>query len=248
MFSLWRIYRALAIRQNAAALPLLNDLMIQLFQAFFSRMKARFSQLARSTRNEKEVGDLHNDAIVIALEIGDRRGRPIDLTDATDQDLVMRELYLENVKRADWKMRYAVRIDHEPDRDEEGIALIERLPAQASSDPLVSLLAKESPTDPAAPVEKSYSQAAAYLVTFDRFRNDRQRICAHLAISEGVLWRRVSDAAATYRRQPSVFDGKERIPATFTPLRGRRCAAKIGDAREAGQWSLNFEADEKLPA
>lgn len=215
--------------------------MLQFLQAFFAKMKSRFSSLARSTRKEKEVGDLHNDAIVIALEIGDRRGRPIDFSDPADQDLVMRELYLENVKRADWKMRYAVRIDHEPDRDEDGAALIERLPAQASSDPLVSLLARESAIDLSALVTASYSQAAAYIVTFDHFRNDRQRICAHLVISKGVLWRRVSDAATTYRRQPSVFDGKERIPADFAPLRGRQYSTKIEDKREARQWAWSFE-------
>lgn len=79
--------------------------MLELFQAFFTKMKDRFSRLSRSTRNEKEVGDLHNDAFVIALDIGDKRGYAVDLTDPADQDLVMRELYLENVKRGDWKMR-----------------------------------------------------------------------------------------------------------------------------------------------
>lgn len=211
-------------------------------------MKARFHRLARATRSEKEVEDLHNDAMVIALQIAHDRGRHVDLSDPADEDLVMRELYLENVKRADWKIRYAVRIDHDPDRDEEGTALIERLPAQASSDPLVAILAKESIQDPGAVVAKSYSQISAYIVTFDHFDSDAKRICSHLAISDETLWKRVADAASFRRRQQSMFDEKERIPADFRPLAGRQYGAKIADTREVGQWAWSFEADEELPA
>lgn len=213
--------------------------MIKAFQSFIAKMKVRFNRLAKSTRSEKEVEDLHNDAMVIALQIAHDRGRHVDLSDPDDEDLVMRELYLENMKRGDWKMRYAVRIDHQPDWDEEGTSMLERLPAHASSDPLVSLLVNESAIDPDTLVRESYSQASAYMVTFGRLV-DQKRICAHLLIPKKTLWRRVSSAVDAYKQQPSVFDGKERIPADFLPLPGKKYPAKIGDKREAGQWTWDF--------
>lgn len=214
--------------------------MLELFQAFFAKMKNRFSRLAKSTRNEKEVGDLHNDAFVIALDIGDKRGYPVDLSDPADQDLVMRELYLENVKRGDWKMRYAARIDQESEGEEEGTTLAERLPAPASSDPLISLLVRESEVDATTKLADSYSQATAYAITFSNFDNDRQRLCMHLVISDGALSRRVAVAAYTVTVQPSMYDCIERIPADFIPLKGRAYVATLEDEREAKQWTWSL--------
>jgi len=97
---------------NARFCLFFNMFALELFHAFIADMKARFSRLAGATRKDKEVGDLHNDAMVFALEIGEQRGRPVDFSDPADRDLVMRHLHLENVKRGDWKMRYAARVDH----------------------------------------------------------------------------------------------------------------------------------------
>lgn len=198
-----------------------NMFVIELFQAFVAEMKARFSRLAGATRKQKDIGDLHNDAIVFALEIGERRGRPVDFSDPVDRDLVMRHLYLENVKRGDWKMRYAARIDHAPDGNEESQTLGERLPAAASSDPLVSLLLSESAVEAEAMLAASYSQASAYVITFRNFHYDRQRICSHLILSESGLNRRLSFARETVKVQPSMFDRIERVDPNFMPMPGK---------------------------
>lgn len=214
--------------------------MIKLFQSFLTKMKAGFHRIAKATKNEKDVEDLHNDAYVIALDLGDRRGRPVDLSDPEDQDLVMRELYLENVKRADFRMRYAVRIDEEPEGEEDGTKLVDRLPAAASSDPLVSLLAQESAVDVESKLAERYSQATAYAITFSNFKNDRQKVCAHLVISQGALAYRVAVAAHTVKVQPSMFDRIERIPPDFIPLKGRIFTETTEDAREPTQCALSF--------
>lgn len=214
--------------------------MIKLFQSFLASMKDRFQRIVKATKNEKEVEDLHNDAYVIALDIGDRRGRPVDLSDPEDQDLVMRELYLENVKRADFRMRYAVRIDEEPEGEGEGGTMVERLPAAASSDPLVSLLARESAVDIEAKLAERYSQATAYAITFSNFKNDRQKVCAHLVISDWALYRRVTSAIHAVTVQPSMFDRIEHIPADFMPQQGRAYVDAIEDKREAGQCAWSF--------
>lgn len=214
--------------------------MFQFFASFLTKMKARFQRIAKETKNEKAVEDLHNDAYVIALDIGDKRGRPIDLSDPADQDLVMRELYLENVKRADFRMRYAIRIDQEPEGDVEGSTWVERLPAAASSDPLVSLLAQESAIDVDAKLAERYSQATAYAITFSNFNNDRQKVCAHLVVSLGTLARRVTVAVNTVKVQPSMFDRVERIPTDFIPLKGKEYAPIIEDRRVTAQWKWEF--------
>ena len=215
---------------------------IELFQSFITDMKARFARLAGATRKEKEVSDLHNDAIVFALEIGERRGRPVDFSDPMDRDLVMRHLYLENVKRGDWKLRYAARVDHAVGGDEEGPTLGERLPAPASSDPLISLLQSESAVDAEAMLASSYSQASAYVVTFRNFRYGRQRICSHLILSESGLGRRLSFARKTVEVQPSVFDRVERIDPKFMPLPGKAYLATVAEveAREDDQRTFMF--------
>jgi hypothetical protein len=216
--------------------------MVQFFQNFLTTMRASFRRIARATRNEKEVGDLHNDAYVLALEIGERRGRHIDFADPEDQDLVMRALYVENVKRGDWKMRRAVRIDQEPEDENKGDRLAERLPAHASSDPLVYLVLREAAFDAEALLAASYSQAAAYIVTFRNFRHDLQRVCKHLVLSKSGLYRRLSFARATVQIQPSIFDRTESISADFFPSAGRQQGTEIRDKREARQNFWDFDA------
>lgn len=215
--------------------------MLKLFQSFLAMMKDGFLRIAKATKHEMTVGDLHNDAWVIALEIGDRRGRAIDFSDPEDQELVMKAVNVQNVRRGDWNMRRSVRIDREPEREDEGTKWVERLPAQASSDPLVSLLDRESAIDADAILAASYSQATAYAITFANFNNDRQRVCMHLVISAGALSRRVSVAADTVKVQPSMFDRVERVPPNFLPQRGRQFVVKIEQHHEVEQWAWNFE-------
>lgn len=215
--------------------------MLHLFQAFIAKMKAGFQRIARATRNDVEPEDLHNDAWVIALDIGDRRGRPIDFADPADQELVMRAVNLENVRRGDWNMRKAVRIDQEPEGEEEGTRWVERLPAQASSDPLVSLLLQESALDTDKILAASYSQASAYVMVFVHFNNDREQVCTYLVISNDALARRVTVAAETVQKQPSLFDHIEQIPSDFMPLPGKRYAAKLVEEGESGQWRLSSD-------
>lgn len=215
--------------------------MLKLFQSFLAQMRAGFQRISKATKHEMTVGDLHNDAWVIALEIGDRRGRPIDFSDPDDQELVMKAVNLQNVRRGDWNMRRSVRIDQEPEGDEAGSKWADRLPAQASSDPLVYLLALESAIDTEAMLASSYSQATAYAITFSNFNNNRQKVCMHLVISDSTLTRRVVVAADTVKAQPCMFDRIERIPVDFMPLMARTYAAAVEDKREAKQLAWDFD-------
>ena len=150
----------------------------------------------------------------------------------------MSALYVEKVKRGDWNVRRAVRINRNP--EEEGESLVERLPATAASDPLVFLLTRESAIDLDAKLSERYSQATAYAITFSNFNNDRRNICMHLVISDTTLYRRVASAVDTVKVQASMFDCIERIPATFIPLSGKTCAKTIEGIPKAAQSAWSF--------
>ena len=216
--------------------------MIKFFQSFLGLMRSRFQRIVRAAKYDMMVDDLHSDAWVIALDIGDRRGHPIDFSDPADQELVMAALYVEKVKRGDWKMRHAVRIDHAPDANEDGPTLAERLPAAASSDPFVSLLMNESAADVEAMLAASYSQASAYVVTFRNFRQDLERVRAHLVLSKSGFNRRLSFARRTVEAQPSVFDRIERVEPNFMPMPGKAYIAADVNSRvpETAQHTFSF--------
>lgn len=215
--------------------------MLKLFQTFLANMKSRLQRIARATKNEVSVEDLHGDAWLAADEIGKKRGREIDFSDPQDQRLILGALNIRNVKRPEKNVRYAARTDAtSADDDGNQAGWTDRLHADEEADPLVALLLREGYVDPELMLANSYSQASAYIRTIRNFQGSQERICAHLAISESGFRRRVSLAAGTVRVQPSMFDRIERIPAAFVPLKGTAYATIIKDEREAGQWSWSF--------
>jgi hypothetical protein len=205
--------------------------MYHLFELFLAKMRDSFKRIVKAARHEVTEGDLQSDAWILAADIGKRRRRPIDFSNPADQDLVIRAVNVKNVRRGDWKLRRSVRIDSEPEHDDGAPKWSERLAAGASSDPLVSLLLHESARDEQAMLANSYSQAAAYVVVFVRFKNDRKEVCAFLVVSNRVLARRVTHAADTVRVQPSLFDGIEKISDSFMPLAGRVYSVAVRQER-----------------
>ena len=186
-------------------------------------MRAGFRRIAKATNHEVTAEDLQQGAWIIANEIAKRRGRAIDFSNPEDQNLVMSAVNLQNVKRGDWKMRRTIRIDKAADDDDGTINWADRLPARASSDPLVSLLLRESALDTEEKLASSYSQAVAYVMVFVHFKNNRQEGCTYLVLSDGALARRLSAAADTVRAQPSLFDRIETDrqrphPSTWTAV------------------------------
>ena len=215
--------------------------MLKLFQSFLTTMKSRLQRIARATKNEVSVEDLHGDAWIAADEIGKKRGREIDFADPKDQKLILGALNIRNVKRPEKNVRYAARTDATPaDEDGNPAGWTDRLHADEAADPLVTLLLREGYVDPEIMLANSYSQASAYIRAIRNFQGSKERVCAHLAISESGFRRRVSFAAGTVRVQPSMFDRVERIPANFMPQQGRAYVATIEDKREAGQWAWSF--------
>lgn len=212
-----------------------------IFHAFIRLMRGSFHRIVKAARNEISVDDLHQDAWILADEIGKRRGRPIDFGAADDQQLILRAVNVKNVRRGDWKLRRAVRIDQDDQESEGSSNWAERIPAAASSDPLILLLFREADAVSQNLLEASYSQATAFVWVFVRFKSDYQDICAHLALSRYSLDRRVKVAGQIVRSQPSLFDGKERVGADFLPQAGRRQLLHPVQHPSVDQWVFAFE-------
>jgi hypothetical protein len=214
--------------------------MFRFFASFLTKMASRFKGIAYATKSGLTDKDLHSDAWIAANEISEKRGREVDFSDPDDQELVLSQVYKQSMRQRDWRLRTAIRIDQDRESDDGAIKWSERLPAHASSDPLVSLLLQESAFGADVMLTSSYSQAAAYVVVFVHFKNNREEVCSYLAISDGTLSRRVTFAADTVRVQPSLFDRIERIGASFMPQPGRQYAVRIDPQCDATQWRLEF--------
>jgi hypothetical protein len=214
--------------------------MYRFFESFLSKMKSSFRRIASATKNELTVGDLQNEAWIIAHDIGEKRGHEIDFSDPFDENLVIRAVNHRKVKRGDWKMRRSVRIDEDPDNDDPAIKWADRLSAPASSDPLIALLQCESGINAEAMLASSYSQAAAYVAIFYAFDYDRQEICFYLVLSDSSLMRRVRFAADSVRVQPSLFDHIERISEDFMPSPGQQYIVRDEPHHASTQWAWQF--------
>ena len=158
----------------------------------------------------------------MALEIGERQQRQINFGDIQDEQLILGALNIKDVKRGTKSVRYAVSIDQAVDGDEGELnPWANRLIAQETADPIISLMQRESAVNEKHLLANSYSQAAAYVRVFAHCKNYRDQVCAHLCISRDTLRSRVHKAAQSVRIQASLFDGVERITDNFMPPRGR---------------------------
>jgi|SRR5471030_971709 len=215
--------------------------MHRFFSLFLEKMKGSFRRIARAAHHEVTEGDLQSDAWVMAHDISERRGRPIDFSDPADQDLVIRTVNLNNVRRGDWHMRKSVRIDEEREGEDGAVKLSEKLAASSTADPLKFLLKREVARENDAKFAASYSQAAAYVRIFSRFKYNRREVCAYLVVADTTLTNRVAAAAAVVAVQSSLFDGIHRIGPRFLPPPGRTYAAHPVHHLGSVQWAWSFD-------
>ncbi|MDQ2820815.1 MAG: hypothetical protein M3Y65_10525 [Pseudomonadota bacterium] len=207
------------------------------FDIFLIEMTSSFRRIAFATKNEFTARDLHSDAWLIGEKIAAKRGTPIDYSSPEERDMIIRRLYNHAMRGCDWKLYRAVRID---DDSSDAVSWSERLPAAAASDPLIELLRREHGKDDEERLVASYSQATAYVRTFENFGYDRDKVCRHLAMSIDVLGNRIRFAVLTVAAQHSLFDGKARIGKRFRPRPGRQCVPKAVDIRPHAQQPMLF--------
>jgi hypothetical protein len=155
------------------------------FGRFASARAADFRRIARASRGESSPDDVAQEAWILAADIGQRRGRPLDLDDPRDADLLVRCLHNECVKYTERVVRHAVRLDHAARGDEErgNHWLNDRLASDGGAHPL-SLLedAEAAAPDPVEP-DAYQSPAAGWLRLLQRFDQRMADVAAFLMIS-----------------------------------------------------------------
>lgn len=217
------------------------------FRIFTVKMAASFRRIAYASKVET-VGDLYSDAWVVAHEIAQKRGRPVDFLDDTDQNIVMSWLYIRKVTRRDRVLREAVSIDIDSNGEGGLPSLIGRLRASSNSDPLTQLLSLELDRELAKKMTHSFSEAVAYARTFESFRHNHVKVCSHLAITPATLNSRVRKATHFFKSQRSLFDGKARISKRFVPKEGTRQLSVERYKVQSEQWAWSFDdPTEPLP-
>jgi len=155
------------------------------FESFVYRHAADFSRIARAARREWTSEDVRNEAFVLACDIAQRRGRPLDLSTAEDASLLIRSLYNHCVKYAETVVRHAHRLDHPAagDCDREHHWILDTLAADGGADPLSLLEAAEqaapAPEDP----DPYHSPAAGFAWLLRRFDQRMPDVAAFLLIS-----------------------------------------------------------------
>ena len=192
---------------------------------FLRVQAAALRRIAGATRGDMSVDDVKQEAWLVAADMGQRRGYPIDFGDPEDQKSVLRWLYCKLVKFAEKQMRHAIRIDKNWDQEDADVAasaLARLLTSPLDSDPLVRLERAEDEIDYARIVLHSYSEASAYVRLLIRFDWDVSALASDLRVTVQTLRKRLRWSGAKAKVQPSLFDGLAIIEPAFDPRRERQ--------------------------
>jgi hypothetical protein len=180
-------------------------------QLFLLKAKSRLERIARSTGLDAKAVDLYGEVWIAICTLREKLNRELDLVQAEDEDRIFSFIYLRLRRQKDWKLHFADSLDFD---DGEGLRLSERL-ADTRSDE-----AREQAESYDA-LASTYSEALAYTVALSNFRNEFALLANHLAIALPTLRIRMRKLNEQAGRQPSLFDGKQRMDENFLPLPGR---------------------------
>jgi len=194
------------------------------FERFVAASAGDLRRIAHRTRGEYSEGDLQSEGWLIGIEIGNRRGWPVDFDDSDDRDEVLAWLFTRFVKHAPRTLRFATRLDASNDDDAEatGSALARLLTAPVESDPQFRQQIQDESKEILEAARRSYSQAAAYVVLLIRVDWHLSDLADLLRVGVSALRARMKACGLLARVQPTLFDGVELIDEAFEPLLRRR--------------------------
>ncbi|MDG0857494.1 hypothetical protein [Roseateles puraquae] len=216
------------------------------YQAFIIQRRSDLRRIARQTCGEHTAEDVEVEAWLIAERISTKRGFPVNFSHRADQEQVLAWLHNELVKYADKRLRYAVKLDKDWDKEDADSAvhaMARLLTAPETFDPAISLLRREDEPDPLALTQHSYSQASAYVILLCRFEWDAEELALHLRIVVHTLMARLRWFGAWTRWQASLFDGLQTIALDFEPTKAREFAHRVAEpVRPESQVAWQFAA------
>lgn len=210
---------------------------------FFKDQAAAFRRIARAAQGEVSIEDVQSEAWIEAVTLESKRGLAVDFDNPLDQNHLIARLYLRLVKFANKTIRHAVKLDTDWDREEsrsQGAALARMLAAPTDSDPAERYEDSQDVPGLDEAIRRSYSQATAYMILLDRFNWEQTTLADHLCIAITTLRLRVRLARGIVRKQPSLYDLRDRIPNDFQPaIRRQTMAAQVTHLEgEQHGWSF----------
>ena len=201
----------------------MQDFRSQGFDSFLERHKKDLARIARASRGDSKPDDVLNEAWLLAHDMGEKRGRALDLDDAEDASLLLRYLYNHCVKFTETVVRHAHRLDHAAAGDEEREHhwLMDRLTADGGSHPLSVLEDMESQASERDDLDPYHSPAAGWIRLIQRFNQRMTAVAEFLLISPSwcySCWRVAHHMARTQWPLPAGIDAFDR-DASIRPWR-----------------------------
>ncbi|MFK0377827.1 hypothetical protein [Pandoraea sp. NPDC090278] len=185
-------------------------------------MRDALRRIARASKNEYETEDLESEAYLEAVAyVGENGYVPPD--DEGLQEGVLTRLMRRFGFYANYKDRGAYRLDQELIADDGEFAensVSARLTADASTEPAEILEREQREREQEEVVSGRFSEAVAYLRTFQNFHGGKSELASYLAIRPRTLDVRLRRAMALEGRQPSMFDGIEQVATDFVAAPG----------------------------
>lgn len=200
------------------------------------------------SRGQWSKDDLYGEACLAAIELGDKRGRALDLDDVEDAERLLRRLR-SRARSAGGVLRGAERPDQfAPDADER-VRSWDRIAPNDPENPLSLLEALESSTAEPIPVDPYQSETAAWRWLIERFDRRMADIAAFLLISTswcGVRRRRARHRASTQWQLPHRMQVGEDDANAIQPWRKFKLPARAIDAER--QLALDYWTRPQQPA
>lgn len=167
-------------------------------------------------RGQLADDELAGEVFLLMHELGEERGQALQLRDPLDAERVLNAL----LRRARQLGRYRRGVSLEDSISTTGDAaaptLLDLQQGPEDWEPLKALMAlEEAPEDAFGRIQASYSLAAAYLVLLERHGWCAAALAQAFRLGAPALRERFAAAYAWLCRQPSLFDGIERVPADF---------------------------------
>ncbi len=167
------------------------------FRRFAIQRKNDLQRIARATRGECQFDDVVSEAWIMAWSLQAREGRPLDLSNADDQRLLLSHLHQHLVHYTEKKVRHGVRLDHAPKGSQhEGDVhpLAHVLTSNDGRDALDELMEREAEAALESGLAAHGSLAAAYVSLLRRFGNNMSAVADYLRISRSYAYRRCANA------------------------------------------------------
>jgi DNA-directed RNA polymerase specialized sigma24 family protein len=199
------------------------------FLRFTAAKSKRIRAVARATMGEYSEEDVTNEAWLMAFEVAEKLGVPVDFDDESFQQNLIAFLYQELVRYSETTVRHALKLDRPIHGEAVSIddhPAMRQLASSEYSDPLHHLIELEAAEEDREPSPHE-SRAGAYVRLLEHCGYSMHKVAYSLLISLSYCYRRLNEARLMCERQlvlPQGISGTDDsfIPGPWRPFKIRR--------------------------